>query len=591
MSLVLIASDIMRSVGALRNISASPRLKTLFAHRMVHLQRLWSLVEADWKAAKLVCDKCFLCLPDLKALKAHTRQQHDYIIPHLQGPFQRDKHGKDGVPTCFHCDRRFPSWSHLERHIREHNCEVYWLKRQEAGLSPDQQEELPPLENAAQVATDGPSLPLARRAQVKSACLRDGWQSLLEDASLCAEMVNHCVICHQWVDQTQVKIHTRRVHPTEWQRFQADVTLECKMLARVAVSPCRWGGAVVKRTSEHSYKCSVAWQACFLGRLLTDESDGRGGRDERPCGGMSSPLFLPRQHRRGTGCNHRAKEPSGSRSTKERKRPPGRQRGSGSDNNQGRLTHHQPDLLDLLIKLVLRHEAFLGRLQQDMVYIFTFKNQPNAPDSLLPQEWREKYQTNPSSLDRSLRVTILLCLLTELLQRHRRLEANGAEEALKAIKGAGWMSEDGKRVHQVWNHAEAKLVTHEARGTMTLAEGTEHIRTMLELLAQPEILLKFAATRPLAQEMSGHQDFVHLRAVAEASGGGSDVCHDGEVGGQCNVAPGWIADSIIERTDFRACGPDTRKALQSVLRLVFVNTGNTCYMNSFCAATSWAPHS
>ena len=73
------------------------------------------------------------------------------------------------------------------------------------------------------------------------------------------------------------------------------------------------------------------------------------------------------------------------------KRPPskgtgkgrGRQRGSGSD-NQGRLTHHQPDLLDLLIKLVLRHEAFLGRLQQDMVYIFTFKNQPNAPDSLLP---------------------------------------------------------------------------------------------------------------------------------------------------------------------------------------------------------------
>ena len=126
----------------------------------------------------------------------------------------------------------------------------------------------------------------------------------------------------------------------------------------------------------------------------------------------------------------------------------------------------------MLIKLVLRHEAFLGRLQQDMVYIFTFKNQPNAPDSLLPvlykvsQEWREKYQTNPSSLDRSLRVTILLCLLTELLQRHRRLEDAGAEEALKAIKGAGWMSEDGKWVHQVWNHAEAKLVTDEARGTM-----------------------------------------------------------------------------------------------------------------------------
>ena len=83
-------------------------------------------------------------------------------------------------------------------------------------------------------------------------------------------------------------------------------------------------------------------------------------------------------------------------------------------------------------------------------------------------------------------------------------------------------------------------------------------------------------------------NFVHLRAVTAAPGGGSDVHNDGEAGGQCYVAPGWIEDSVIERTDFRACGPDTRKALQSVLRLVFVNTGNTCYMNSFCAATLWA---
>ena len=78
------------------------------------------------------------------------------------------------------------------------------------------------------------------------------------------------------------------------------------------------------------------------------------------------------------------------------------------------------------------------------------------------------------------------------------------------------------------------------------------------------------------------------RAVPAAPGGGSDVHNDGEAGGQCYVAPGWIEDSVVERTDFRACGPDTRKALQSVLRLVFVNKGNTCYMNSFCAATLWA---
>ena len=137
------------------------------------------------KVAKLVCDRCFLCLPDLKALKAHTRQQHDHIIPNMPGPFLRDRHGTDGMPVCLHCDRRFPSWSHLERHIREHNCEVYWLKRQEAGLSPDQPDEQAPLTAADQVQAEGANLPLARRDQVRSACLRDGWQSLLDVESLC----------------------------------------------------------------------------------------------------------------------------------------------------------------------------------------------------------------------------------------------------------------------------------------------------------------------------------------------------------------------------------------------------------------------
>ena len=146
-----------------------------------------------------------------------------------------------------------------------------------------------------------------------------------------------------------------------------------------------------------------------------------------------------------------------------------------------------------------------------MVYIFTFKNQPNAPDSLLPvlyqvsQEWRNKYQNNPSTLTRSLRVTVLLCLLTELVKRHRRLTEDGAEEALKAIKGAKWMTAERLWMYQVWSHAEAKLIKDEARGTMPMTEAAELLQTMLSLLAQPEILLRFAATRPLAQEMSGHQ--------------------------------------------------------------------------------------
>ena len=136
--------------------------------------------------------------------------------------------------------------------------------------------------------------------------------------------------------------------------------------------------------------------------------------------------------------DHQGKRPQGEGTGKGR----GRQRGVGADNSQGRLAPQQTNLLDVLLDLVLRHEAFLGRLQQDMVYIFTFKNQPKAPGSLLPvlykasQEWREKNQTNRCSWDRPLRV-ILLCLLRELLQRHRRLEDAGAVDALQELMDVG----------------------------------------------------------------------------------------------------------------------------------------------------------
>ena len=150
------------------------------------------------KVATLVCDRCFLCLPDLKALKAHMRQQHDHCIPHMTGPFLRHRHGKDGMPTCLHCDRRFPSWSHLERHIREHNCEPRWLQRQEAGLSPEQPDESAPSMGPDQVHADDTLLPMVQRVQVRTVCANDGWQSLLDVESLRAEMVNHCVLCHQW---------------------------------------------------------------------------------------------------------------------------------------------------------------------------------------------------------------------------------------------------------------------------------------------------------------------------------------------------------------------------------------------------------
>ena len=492
------------------------------------------------------------------------------------------------MPTCLHCDRRFPS------------CEVHWLKRQEAGLSPDQPDEPAPLATTAQVDADGSNLPLARRAQVKSVCLRDGWKSLLGDASLCAEMVNHCVLCHQWVDQTQLKIHTRRVHSAEWQRFQAEVTLECKQLARVAVSPCRWCGAVVKRASEHSYKCSVAWQACFLGRLLTDDSDGCGGRDDAhvgPCPSFSShpentdggrDAIAERGSKAEAGAPR--KEATGKRH-RQGSGPPARKWSGQQPRTTGPPTAGPPGLID---QTGSQARGLPGKASAGHGLHLYFQESAQCPRLPAPGALSGVAGVARKISDKSL----LAGSFAE--GDDPAVPLDGALEAASAARGhrrrgsaegdqGGGMDVGGREVGASDVESCGGQAGH-GRGSGHHDTGGGH--------RAPSDHAPIACPAGDPAEVCGHapacsgdewtSNLIHLRAVAETPGGGSDVCHDGEVGGQCNVAPGWIADSIIERTDFRACGPDTRKALQSVLRLVLVNTGNTCYMNSFCVATLWA---
>ncbi|CAE7029975.1 unnamed protein product [Symbiodinium sp. CCMP2592] len=266
-------------------------------------------------------------------------------------------------------------------------------------------------------------------------------------------------------------------------------------------------------------------EACLLGNLIADDSDGCRGPDVPDVGARASlSSHLPagiagdREGEANTGrkCKAQATEPGreavGQGRRKSSKSTARQRLGQHAERTDAHnQQNNQQELLEMAIKLMLRHEAFLSRLQMDMVYIFTFKNQPGAPDALLltlyqvSLEWRNKYQDNPSALNRSLRVTILLCLLTELMKRVRRLTNDAAGEALQVMKNAGWLTSETQWVYQVWSHSESKLQTDENRGTMSMMAAIELLQSMLNLLDQPEILLKFAATRPLAQEMSGHQ--------------------------------------------------------------------------------------
>ena len=210
-----------------------------------------------------------------------------------------------------------------------------------------------------------------------------------------------------------------------------------------------------------------------------------------------------------------------------------------------------------------------------MVYIFTFKNQPNAPDSLLPvlykvsQEWREKYQTNPSFVG------------SFAEGDHPAVPLDGAPAATSATRGCrrrggaegdqgGRMAVGGREMGASGVESCGGQAGH-GRGSGHHDTGRGHgahsANASIACSAGDPVEVCGDATARSGDEWTSN--FIHLRAVTAAPGGGSNVHNDGEAGGQCYVAPGWLEDSVIERTDFRACGPDTRKALQSVLRLVF----------------------
>ena len=555
------------------------------------------------KVATLVCDRCFLCLPDLMALKAHMRQQHDHCIPHMTGPFLRHRHGKDGMPTCLHCDRRFPSWSHLERHIREHNCEPRWLQRQEAGLSPEQPDESAPSMGPDQVHADDTLLPMVQRVQVRTVCANDGWQSLLDVESLRAEMVNHCVLCHQWVDQKQIKIHVRRIHADEWKRLQATVTQECRQLARVAVSPCRWCGAVVKRFAEHPPQCSVVWQACLLGHLVAHGSDGCGGRDVDDVGARPSfpaPVPAGPDGGRTTDAGRRNQ----AEATKPRGKADGQRRRQGSQSTEGRRLGKHTKPLDaqsaeqsgtpgdgdqaasqargLPQSVADGHGLHLHFQKSAQRSRLPSPNSLSGIAGLAQQVSSRPLQTGAiaESDNLALPTDRAPAASSEICGRGRSGGSEGypacwvddirREVGISSLEPCREQAADGR---DPGNHVH----TGGDRPATGHAEPARSARDLVEVCGN-------TTTRSGDERTS---DLLHLRSVVETLGCGSAVCTNGEADGTCNAAPGWLTDQTIEGTDFRACHPHTRKALQSVLCLIFRNSRNACYMNSFCAATLW----
>ncbi|OLQ14011.1 hypothetical protein AK812_SmicGene1903 [Symbiodinium microadriaticum] len=166
----------------------------------------------------------------------------------------------------------------------------------------------------------------------------------------------------------------------------------------------------------------------------------------------------------------------------------------------------QDPTVQIMGKLLLKHESFLSNLRKDMGYVMFFKQDQH---SILPalmavaKANREKAEAGSTEVQSPLRTLLLNCLLKELIQRAQKVSAT--EEGRASLQQAKWLNSEGQWNYLRWESKQRCLVPDTRRAPL-LHENA--IRTLNELQSHMsgEIIHRFQSTQGLQRiEEEGHQ--------------------------------------------------------------------------------------
>ncbi|CAE7655287.1 unnamed protein product, partial [Symbiodinium necroappetens] len=166
----------------------------------------------------------------------------------------------------------------------------------------------------------------------------------------------------------------------------------------------------------------------------------------------------------------------------------------------------QDPTVQIMGKLLLKHESFLSNLRKDMGYVMFFKQDQH---SILPalmavaKANREKAEAGSTEVQSPLRTLLLNCLLKELIQRAQKVSAT--EEGRASLQQAKWLNSEGQWNYLRWDSKQRCLVPDTRRAPL-LHENA--IRTLNELQSHMsgEIIHRFQSTQGLQRiEEEGHQ--------------------------------------------------------------------------------------
>ena len=179
------------------------------------------------------------------------------------------------------------------------------------------------------------------------------------------------------------------------------------------------------------------------------------------------------------------------------------QRSTANPRGSGRPSEWDQDLMEQIARLVLWQEDAMNRIQQNTMTIMQFRNNPQAPDAVIPilaQEWKARFQQqNSKTVCIPMRQSLFLGVFKELLARLQKFQNTPA--AQEAAKTRGWVTSEGHWNSVTWN---PELQKHEVRDGPTTSQETmiQQVQECIAWAKEQHVLTRFSPTRPIAAEMT-----------------------------------------------------------------------------------------
>eukprot|EP00439_Symbiodinium_sp_Y106_P004438 s13733_g1.t1 len=109
----------------------APALRAREQAVLMDLRSILEPAEVDGVEAEAegdhICLECGVRFGTREALRGHVAKLHSSTRMQAAQQqlivFDRQKHGKDGMPTCAGCNHRFDRWADLEKHVVENHCQ------------------------------------------------------------------------------------------------------------------------------------------------------------------------------------------------------------------------------------------------------------------------------------------------------------------------------------------------------------------------------------------------------------------------------------------------------------------------------------